>query len=214
MEIIYHSFLAIQGALLYNVHSVSPQEHSSSIPLEYGCWAWLFFKLSLICSNIYSLTWRYILVTCMPQYSCTSSFNECPYFAVFLQFWTKEPCSIICFILCSPASAWSLHWVSWSGFFLWFFELICSFSAPQDLVYVVLSQPNVFHAQKAEAVRIHFDDQFADEPKVKLVLYFLYNVFLWNDFGLIFVIQPSLLLLHEKWGDLLGAWTVLPILLE
>ncbi|ELU10358.1 hypothetical protein CAPTEDRAFT_221389 [Capitella teleta] len=60
-----------------------------------------------------------------------------------------------------------------------------------DLVYIVLSQPNIFHARKAENFRNHFKEQFKPDSQ-----------------------KPVLLLLHEQWRGVQGAWTVIPILPE
>ncbi|KAK7499096.1 hypothetical protein BaRGS_00009643 [Batillaria attramentaria] len=61
----------------------------------------------------------------------------------------------------------------------------------QDLVVVVLSQPNPFHVQRAEAFREHFDEQLQSTPENERTLLFF----------------P-----HEKWPDLRGAWTVFPLI--
>lgn len=62
---------------------------------------------------------------------------------------------------------------------------------PEKIVFVVLSQPNSFHANRAEEFRKHFIEQLDSIDKEN---------------------QPELFLTHEAWPETTGAWTYFPLL--
>lgn len=63
----------------------------------------------------------------------------------------------------------------------------------EDLVVVVLTQPQAYHKKRAQLFREHFEEQIQVIPQDE---------------------QPSLFLSHETWPELRGAWTVFPLIPE
>ncbi|XP_076435134.1 beta-1,3-glucosyltransferase-like [Babylonia areolata] len=59
-----------------------------------------------------------------------------------------------------------------------------------EVVVVVLTQPHPFHADRAEMFRQHFAQQLSHLPQEE---------------------QPELVLTHETWPDVRGAWTLFPL---
>ena len=73
-------------------------------------------------------------------------------------------------------------------------SVVCLFvgvgSSLSDVVFIVLSQPNQYHAGRARELQIHFMEQtlqFKDNEK------------------------PAIYLTHRKWPET-GTWTIFPLL--